>query len=78
MSEEQLPLIPLNKCLRCGNEYDDPVPPVTHPDGIMEIASKLWCGDCNALTMSIIYRNSSAYRILLIKGSNVHRKDNAS
>ncbi len=50
-------------CKRCGKEFEDSVPPVTRPDGNHEIACWEWCADCNAHVMSIIFRESSAYRI---------------
>ncbi len=49
------------KCLRCGKEYDDPVPEIIQPDGVTEIATREWCAGCNAFAMSIVYRGRSAY-----------------
>jgi len=51
------------ECKRCHKEFENPVPEVTYPEGIHEIASKEWCAACNALVMSIVYRESSAYNI---------------
>lgn len=50
------------KCLRCKRDFENPVPSVTNADGNMEIACRDWCPDCNTLAMSIIFRESSAYR----------------
>lgn len=50
------------KCRRCGREFTNPVPEVTIPTGNKEIACREWCPDCNCLTMSIVYRESTAYR----------------
>jgi len=55
------------KCLRGGKEYNNPIPEVSNPEGIKEIATREWCSDCNALTMAVIFRRSSAYRIPLRK-----------
>jgi len=49
------------KCLRCGRELDNPVPEVVNPGGIRDIACEEWCAACNALAMSVVYRESSAY-----------------
>lgn len=54
-------------CRRCGRSFDDPVPEVTHSEGIHEIACVEWCAECNAFAMSIVFRESSAYRVA--KGS---------
>ncbi len=51
------------KCLRCGKEFDNPMPEVTYPEGIHEIACKEWCAECNQFTMNVIRRWSSAYRV---------------
>lgn len=51
------------RCRRCGKEFDSPVPEVTYPGGIVEIASHEWCAECNAFAMNIVYRWSSAYRV---------------
>lgn len=48
-------------CLRCRKPFDSPIPEVTYPEGLEEIACIGWCPDCNALVMSIIYRESSSY-----------------
>lgn len=57
-------------CLRCGNWYENPVPPVTDPKGNLEIATVEWCADCNALCMSLVHRGSSAYDIVVkLKGA---------
>jgi len=50
------------KCRRCGREFDNPVPEVTHPEDNREIASVECCADCNTLIMSVIFRGISAYR----------------
>lgn len=50
-------------CLRCKKEFSDCVPEVTHPEGIHEIACSEWCAKCNAFTMSVVFRESSAYRV---------------
>lgn len=50
------------KCLRCGKDFDDPVPEITYPEGIREIATKEYCAGCNAFVMSIVFRESSAYK----------------
>lgn len=50
-------------CLRCGKEFDSPVPEVTYPGGINEIACNEWCAECNKFAVSILFRWSSAYRI---------------
>lgn len=50
------------KCRRCGQEFDNPVPEVTHSEGSHEIACEEWCPDCNILAMSVIFRGFSAYR----------------
>ncbi len=50
------------KCLRCRCNFENPVPPVTDPGGFNEIACKEWCPECNTLAMSVIFRESSAYR----------------
>ncbi len=71
MNEEQSNSIPLSICVRCGKEYDEPIPKVTDPTGIKEIASEHFCADCNALIMTVIYRNRSAYRKGDLGGSQV-------
>lgn len=49
-------------CLRCGRDYEDPVPSVTNPDGqSTEIATREWCPDCNRIAMMAVRRHSSAY-----------------
>lgn len=50
-------------CLRCGREFTNPVPEVTNPGLIRDIACKGWCAACNAFTMSVVYRWSSAYAV---------------
>lgn len=50
------------KCRRCGREFDNSVPEVTYPKGIHEIATSEWCAECNVFTMSIVFRESSAYK----------------
>lgn len=64
------------KCRRCGAEYDSPVPEVTYPEGNHEIATTEWCDNCNALIMSVIFRESSAYRPTKLfdplKGGRIH------
>lgn len=52
-------------CLRCGKAFVNPVPPVTVPSGDHEIACEDWCAKCNAFTMSIIRRWSTAYKVEL-------------
>lgn len=54
------------RCRRCGREFSNPVPEVTYPEGIHEIACDEWCADCNALAMSIVFRESSAYKRKLL------------
>ena len=54
----------MSTCKRCGREFDNPVPEVTYPEGIHDIATKEWCADCNALTLTVLFRESSAYRKL--------------
>jgi len=49
-------------CLRCGREFENPVPEVIDPEGGKEIATSEWCSDCNKLVMSIVFREVSAYR----------------
>jgi len=51
-------------CRRCGREYDSPVPEATHSHEYAnhEIASAEWWADCNAFAMSVLFRESSAYR----------------
>lgn len=51
------------KCRRCGREFTNPVPEVTDPGRDPEIACKEWCAECNAYTMNIIRRWSTAYAI---------------
>ncbi len=41
----------------------DPVPKSRSSGDNFEIASKNWCPDCNALTMGLIFRGSTAYTI---------------
>ncbi len=50
-------------CLRCGREFDDPVPEVTYPEGINEVTCREWCAECNQFTVSVLFRWSSAYRV---------------
>ncbi len=50
------------KCRRCGREFDNPVPEITRPDGNPEIATSEWCADCNALIMTVVHRESTAYK----------------
>lgn len=54
-------------CLRCKKEFENPIPPITNTKGVEEIATVRWCADCNALTMSVLYRGGSAYDILPTK-----------
>lgn len=50
-------------CRRCNREFDSPVPEITNPDNPnYEIACSEWCPACNALAMSVVFRESSAYR----------------
>jgi len=63
-------------CRRCGRPVNNPVPEVTHPEGNYEIATEEWCADCNALTMSVVFRGISAYRLEKLKdplkGGHIH------
>lgn len=57
-------------CLRCGAEFDNPVPPVTNPEGRMdEIMSVHWCPDCNAIGNSVLFRENAAYQVLPLKST---------
>ena len=76
--QELKPDIPLSICLRCGKEYDEPIPEVTHPEGDREIASVHYCARCNTLIMTVLFRNNSAYRRVDLGGSNVSRRQDAS
>lgn len=50
------------KCLRCGCEYDNPVPSETNPESAnTEIATVEWCSDCNRIAMMAVFRQSSVY-----------------
>lgn len=51
------------KCRRCGKEFDNPMPEVTYPEGINEIACREWCAECNQFAVTILFRWSSAYRV---------------
>ena len=51
------------KCLRCGKEFENPMPEITVSDGYKEIASVLYCASCNAFVMSVLFRDRSAYDI---------------
>ena len=58
------------KCLRCGLEYDNPVPEVTNPEGqIMEIMTVEWCPACNAIGVSVLFRERCAYQVLPLKST---------
>ncbi len=57
------------RCLRCNREFDNPIPKITNPKGITEIACKDWCPKCNAIAMSMVYRGGSAY--LIEKGTKL-------
>ena len=60
----------MNKCLRCGEEFTDPVPKVTNPEGEMtHIASEDWCANCNAICSSVLFRERSAYQVLSLKST---------
>lgn len=50
-------------CLRCGREFENPVPPVVNPEGGREIATSEFCADCNKLIMSVVFRDATAYRV---------------
>lgn len=50
------------RCRRCGRDFTTPIPDIVNPQGNLEIACVEWCAECNALAMSIIFRESSAYR----------------
>ena len=56
------------KCLRCNKEFDNPVPEVTNvsPHAITEIATEDWCSDCNRLTMNLMFREATAYKVRLL------------
>ena len=45
-------------------EFTSPIPEITWPDGEREIACAEWCANCNAYTMTVIFRDGSAYRPL--------------
>lgn len=51
------------KCWRCGKEFDNPVPEVTHPEGRMEIICCEWCAGCNQFVATVVLRWASAYRV---------------
>lgn len=51
------------KCLRCGKEFDNPIPEVTYPEGINEIVCREWCAECNKFAVSVLFRWSSAFRV---------------
>ncbi len=51
------------KCRRCGRKFDNPVPEITFPEGINEIACSEWCAECNQFAVSVLFRWSSAYRM---------------
>lgn len=50
-------------CKRCNKEYSNPYPVAEKIGGILEIATKEWCADCNALTMYILFRDRSAFSL---------------
>ncbi len=64
-------------CLRCGKEFSNPIPPVTNPEGYTEIATDLWCADCNALVMTVLSRGRTAYQMMNIQGSQVIGRNHA-
>jgi len=50
------------KCLRCGRDFEDPVPSVLQPDGdFTEIMCRDWCSDCNKIGLLVVYRGKSIY-----------------
>jgi len=50
------------KCLRCGNDFENPVPPITNPEGkSTEIASSEWCSVCNQRAVMLIHREDTVY-----------------
>ena len=53
------------KCLRCGKEYTNAVPPVTNNGKFSEnaIMADGWCDKCNQFCSNVLFRNSSAYAI---------------
>lgn len=48
-------------CKRCGKEYEDPYPEIVGEGVNYEIATLEYCADCNALVMTLVHRESSAY-----------------
>ena len=50
-------------CKRCGKPYTNPMPEITYPDGVCEIATTEYCAGCNAFLMNVLFRWSSAYRV---------------
>lgn len=49
-------------CVRCGKEYSNSIPPVVNPRGLVtEIATYLWCAECNRLAVMLVFRESSVY-----------------
>jgi DNA-directed RNA polymerase subunit RPC12/RpoP len=65
------------KCLRCGKEYDNPIPKVTNLEGeITEIMTKDWCARCNAIGTSVLFRERCAYQVLpLASTKGIHGFD---
>jgi len=60
----------MKKCLRCGEEFTDPIPKVTNPEGeITDIATNDWCSNCNAILSSVLFRERSAYQVLMLKST---------
>lgn len=53
----------LKICKRCGKEYKTPYPVAENVGGVLEIATKEWCADCNALTMYVLFRDRCAYNL---------------
>jgi len=49
------------KCKRCGQEFENPNPTICNPIGNPEIATSEWCAGCNKLTMTVVFRDASAY-----------------
>lgn len=52
-------------CLRCGKEFENPVPEVTNisQTANSEIATSDWCADCNRLAMNVVFRESTFYKV---------------
>lgn len=60
----------MEKCLRCEAGFDNPVPKVTNPEGgRAEIACIHWCPKCNAIAMSVLFREQCVYQVLDLKST---------